>query len=98
LPAVVPPETAPVRCAKTMVLVHVPRTMGYSNFEHRFCQIDSDGRILHCGFLLMFGFGEPNRDHFVIASDQEESISSLQRTIRAQRVFQLDRFFLRARG
>jgi hypothetical protein len=56
-----------------------------SGILNGFCQIDGDGRILHGGLLLMFGFLRTVRDHFVIASDQEESISSLQRSSRAQR-------------
>ena len=55
-----------------------------SNLKNGFCQIDSDGRILHGGFLLL-GFGRTFLDHFVIASDQEESISSLQPPSRARR-------------
>ena len=49
-----------------------------SNFENGLCEIDSDSRILHCGFLLLFGFGQLNHNDSVTSSHQEESISSLQ--------------------
>ena len=67
---------------QTMVSGNVPGTIRDPNLENGFCQIDSDGRILHGGFLLL-GFVKPH-DHCVIASDQEESISSMQPTIGAQ--------------
>jgi hypothetical protein len=44
---------------ETVISGHVPGTIRDSNLENGFCQIDSNGRILHGGFLLMFGFGEP---------------------------------------
>jgi hypothetical protein len=37
----------------------VARPVGHSNFKNGFCQVDSDGCILHSGFLLS-KFGDPN--------------------------------------
>jgi len=54
------------------------RAIRNTNFKNGLCEIDSDGRILHAGFLMLFGFVRTDRDNFGTSSHQEESISSLQ--------------------
>src|SRR2546426_2123369 len=61
---------------QTVVSGNVAGTIRNSNLENGFCQIDSDGRILHRGFLLDGWFSE-NRSRS-LCHRSEEHTSELQ--------------------
>src|SRR5437016_5430913 len=47
-----------------MIPGHMPGTVRDTNFKNGFCQIDSDGRILHGGFPPDVWFWSADRDDF----------------------------------
>jgi len=66
---------------QSMVCGNVAGAVGNSHFKNGFCEVDSDGCILHVGFLLFY-LVITHRDDFgtlMPSSHQEESISSSAR-------------------